>query len=689
MKTYSPSSKRTPIINEHQILLMKFSIPFFLLSFFIFMSCSQQSADNGEAGNPNFENTAGNQDSPLNKFADDSLRLIYTYQDDRNTAALLPYLKHQNTTYLLAATQAFASVQDTTALQSLAALLTHAEAPIREAAAYAIGQIGSISVSQKLIETLEQETEEAVKIKLLEAIGKCASPSSIKFLATFYGDKNLAYGVALGLFRGLLKGQSTEAGLVRIVNLLNSSSTAQTRIIASTYLARARKQNLNTYLNPISQTLRNDNNPFVRMNCARALAQTNPTSAEDELINALQYDENYLVKINALRAMNSLGGEAFKDAAFNALADKNIQVGIVASELISKHATKKDQKALKTQLETVEHWQIKSNLLAALTKVKAKNSKLIISRLKESDNIYEQGYLLVALANDIEKYGIIKERLIHATHPVIKNYAMMALASVRTHEDYERLKKQHKQIDQEFIEVIKHCLASKDIALIYHASLLLQNPKIDFKNQLESLDFIEQSLSSLTLPRDIEAYQALNKTLDYLKGNQSNTPIPSNTEKHAIDWSFTSKIPANQQIKIHTTKGEITLQLMVEETPGTVSEILQLIQKGFYDGKTFHRVVPNFVAQGGCPRGDGFGGLDYTIRSEFPPLYYNEGYVGMASAGKDTESCQWFITHSPTPHLDGRYTIFAKVISGMPIVHRLTIGDIIEQIEIMDTAPDA
>ena len=259
----------------------------------------------------------------------------------------------------------------------------------------------------------------------------------------------------------------------------------------------------------------------------------------------------------------------------------------------------------------------------------------------------------------------------------------MALSKIRTDPNYETLKKRHENIDQEFIDIIKYCMTSKDIALIYHSALLLRNPSIDFKSQLESLTFIEDALNALTLPKDIEAYQELLKTLDYLKGNITPTPIPSYQTDKAIDWDLVSKIAPDQLIKIKTNKGDITLKLMVEAAPGTVSEIVNLVQKGFYDRKTFHRVVPNFVAQGGCPRGDGFGGLDYTIRSEFPALYYQEGYVGMASAGKDTESCQWFITHSPTPHLDGRYTIFAKVVSGMPIVHRLVVGDVIQRIEIV------
>ncbi|HES60200.1 MAG TPA: peptidylprolyl isomerase, partial [Caldithrix sp.] len=109
-----------------------------------------------------------------------------------------------------------------------------------------------------------------------------------------------------------------------------------------------------------------------------------------------------------------------------------------------------------------------------------------------------------------------------------------------------------------------------------------------------------------------------------------------------------------------------------------------LIDQGFYKNKKIHRVVPNFVIQDGCPRGDGWGSPDFSIRSEFSMINYEEGSIGMASAGKDTESSQWFITHSPTPHLDGRYTNFGKVISGIGIVHQIEVGDEILDMEIVE-----
>jgi cyclophilin family peptidyl-prolyl cis-trans isomerase len=213
------------------------------------------------------------------------------------------------------------------------------------------------------------------------------------------------------------------------------------------------------------------------------------------------------------------------------------------------------------------------------------------------------------------------------------------------------------------------------------AAGLIQNPELNFKTEYPDAGFLKTALDKLKLPQDVETYQELQKAIAYLEGKNI-PPNPQNPFSHPIDWQFVQNIPVRQLAEIQTNKGEITLELFVEDAPGTVANFVQLAQSNFFDGKNFHRVVPNFVVQGGDPRGDGWGGTDYALRSEFANLRYREGYVGMASAGKDTESCQWFITHSPTPHLDGRYTIFARVTKGLDVLHLLEVGDKIEQVKI-------
>ena len=106
-----------------------------------------------------------------------------------------------------------------------------------------------------------------------------------------------------------------------------------------------------------------------------------------------------------------------------------------------------------------------------------------------------------------------------------------------------------------------------------------------------------------------------------------------------------------------------------------VKSVITLTNKGFYNGLTFHRVVPGFVIQGGCPRGDGWGDAGYFLRSEFNLHKYQRGTVGMAHSGKDTAGSQIFITQTAQYHLDGRYTIIGRVTKGMDIVDKIEAGD--------------
>ncbi|MCO6484501.1 MAG: peptidylprolyl isomerase [Saprospiraceae bacterium] len=133
-----------------------------------------------------------------------------------------------------------------------------------------------------------------------------------------------------------------------------------------------------------------------------------------------------------------------------------------------------------------------------------------------------------------------------------------------------------------------------------------------------------------------------------------------------------------------TKRGNILLALDPGHAPGSVANFITLAKSGFYNGKTFHRVVPGFVIQGGCPRGDGYGSLNYTLRSELTGAFYEvSGLLGMASAGPHTEGVQFFITHAPAPHLNGRYSCFGRVASGMDVVHAIRPGDVMESVEII------
>jgi len=138
---------------------------------------------------------------------------------------------------------------------------------------------------------------------------------------------------------------------------------------------------------------------------------------------------------------------------------------------------------------------------------------------------------------------------------------------------------------------------------------------------------------------------------------------------------------------IETEKGRINLELFDEDAPGTVENFVKLAEKGFYDGLTFHRVIPGFVIQGGCPKGNGTGGPGYTIKCEVDnnPNKHLCGSLSMAHAGRDTGGSQFFICHAPQPHLDGVHTVFGRVtdLASLDVVWNIEPGDKMNKVAIV------
>lgn len=141
------------------------------------------------------------------------------------------------------------------------------------------------------------------------------------------------------------------------------------------------------------------------------------------------------------------------------------------------------------------------------------------------------------------------------------------------------------------------------------------------------------------------------------------------------------------KVKISTDKGDMIAELYDEATPITVNNFLKLTNDGFYNGLNFHRVIPGFVIQGGCPNGTGVGGPGYTIQCEVtaPNQYHDRGVLSMAHAGRNTGGSQFFICHNRqgTQHLDGNHTCFGKVVEGLDVIDQIAPGDKINSIELI------
>ncbi|RME54106.1 peptidylprolyl isomerase [Candidatus Woesearchaeota archaeon] len=161
---------------------------------------------------------------------------------------------------------------------------------------------------------------------------------------------------------------------------------------------------------------------------------------------------------------------------------------------------------------------------------------------------------------------------------------------------------------------------------------------------------------------------------------------------HAVDNVLTGKSvldtqqSSNRFAIIKTDKGNIKFELFEKRAPITTKNFIDLAKKGFYNGLTFHRVIPGFVIQGGDPNGDGTGGPGYTIKDEFHPelKHDSKGIVSMANRGPNTGGSQFFITLNPQPHLDGKHSVFGKVVEGLDIIDKIQKGDVMKEVMIVD-----
>ena len=148
------------------------------------------------------------------------------------------------------------------------------------------------------------------------------------------------------------------------------------------------------------------------------------------------------------------------------------------------------------------------------------------------------------------------------------------------------------------------------------------------------------------------------------------------------ETQISEKLP---KIQIQTERGNMTIEMFEDEAPNTVANMISLIEKGYYDGLNFHRVIPDFMIQGGCPHGTGTGGPGYGFDDECAPdrRHDSAGVLSMANAGPGTNGSQFFITHGPTPHLDGKHTVFGKVTEGQEVVDEIKQGDVMQTVLVL------
>jgi cyclophilin family peptidyl-prolyl cis-trans isomerase len=327
-------------------------------------------------------------------------------------------------------------------------------------------------------------------------------------------------------------------------------------------------------------------------------------------------------------------------------------------------------------------------------KIPSKNfiSQKLIEQYNASQQPYQKALILRALGNYTWNYQFLSRQLLPINDslrlsPLLQSSCAEALVEIRSSEDFDKVLGMNRQrVVEELNAIFRQCIEKGDVGVQAVIATMLVNPKLDFKTAYPDYNFLKTARNALRMPTDLETWAILGQAIDYFGGKSIEPPYTAPTYKNTQliqpDWQIIKTINKQTTATIETSRGNIVLKFD-PLAPATVSHFIQLANAGFYNNKTFHRVVTNFVVQGGCPRGDGWGGSELCVPSELSTnKYWEAGCVGMASAGKDTEGTQFFITHAPTVHLDGNYTMFAKVSSGIEVVHRLQLGDTIRTVRI-------
>lgn len=639
----------------------------------------------------------------------EQVQKLYNLRDQHKTDSLKGYLASPNATLRYLAALSFASIRDSNAVDALIPLLRDAVEDVRIAAAFSLGQIGHVRAEKPLTQAFlagdSLSEHQRLNAVILEAVGKCGTLQNLRNIASVRtyqpSDTLLLEGQCRAIFRFGRRNITDPAATAQMINYVaNERIPAPARLMAAHYLGRTADvapDSAQAVLMAAAFVRANDN-PDIRMALATALGKSVTRPAFAILSKVIRSEQDWRVKCNIINALAKFQYDTVRSLVTPFVADPNPHVSRTAANFFVANGQAKDGDF---------YWRIPNNMgnvnisfLSQIALLQASNKWLsgksepqskdyVNYRLKEifqqSKNPYERAACITALAEFGWNYRWIHDKGFNDAHAAVKSGAAEALQTIiKKPNFYAFFGEAAKGVRRELYYYLREIIASGDPGMIAASAGGFRTEPLNYRTLRDSLripDF-KTALNKLKMPRDVEAYMALDDAIAYFEERPA--PPPYHPQwNHAIDWDRMKVVTSKTTVTLEMARGKVTLEMYPEWAPGSVANFLDLAGTGFFNGKTFHRVVPNFVVQAGCPRGDGYGALDYTIRTEIGPVWYDkEGYLGMASAGPDTEGTQFFITHSPTPHLDGTYTIFGRVISGMDVVHQVLPGDVIDRVNI-------
>ncbi len=640
------------------------------------------------------------------------LQALVDLQTARDGAALQERLSSSESAIRARAALALASVQDPTAFDPLVERLTDADPDVRRNAAFALGQLALDDGGLVLLRALSAESDQDVRARLIDALGKRGGLDVIAELLTM-SRPNEEPAHTLALSRAALREVRPPGVIEVLVERLNHPNP-EVRARSAYYFGRAGSPSAWSPFAPQVRAVL-DAYPVTEASAMDLLAGFGRLGEVEEdagRISRWMIDAtDWRTRHNAARAVMSprwLESPSIQEALLVALDDASEHVRVAAAGSIGLLIWSSEEHLERARgwiQGPAENWRVQA-IFAPILAALGSGDLVLAWTTRMAD------YHPVATARGIQALGAVDTSeaielffdLADHPDPLVRAAAISTLAQRRARgvvgdEPIERFYELFARAleDPENLPVARAAVALShpDFAAL-GAESALERAFLDRRAQGDAnvlVPILESSgSSSLPLLREVVEEdglllrEAAARALDRLTGEQ--VPLGGGEvsfPRRTIDWPALEALGTSPRIRIETDQGSMTLRLYPEQAPLSVQNFVEQVTRGEHDGTRFHRVVSNFVAQAGdFGLGDGGGTTGYRIRSEFTQLPFQRGVIAMASAGKDTEGSQYYLTHSMQPHLEGGYTSFGWIEDGAAVLDRIQQGDQVLRMTLLD-----
>lgn len=652
-------------------------------------------------------------------WAEPGLREVVELQLDRNGAELTELLGSEDPRIRARAALALGSVQDPEAAQALARLLNDPEPGVRREAAFAMGQVSQPDGGQALLNALADESDEEVRLQLLDALGKRVARGVADGMMSFESrTEREEVHYLLALSRMGLSQVAPEGMVERIVEALSHPEPGPRKAAAYLFGRSVTPELWNAERDRLREALdRLARNDPAAIQLLLGLGLLRDWADVPRLREWLRSGEDWRIRVAAARALGEgalVEASGVREALLDAMeADPSVHVAVAASTALTGGAGPAPELMARARrlllegpadrwpahLSIVEYWVAGAETgpalewarrVGGLSPLAALRTVQLLAPLPADEvtdflhqmadhgdprvramALLELGHRWRSVPMGEAEMASLRARLVAA----LEEGAPVEVA--RAAQVLESPGFRSSGVGEEVLEAIRARVATPgDDPVLVLTSLF------DLAGQLQldaALPLLREGLAHPE-PRVRAAAGHGIERIEGQRPSEGELPDP----ERRIDWDALEALGPEPRLHIETGKGTLILRLDPTQAPQTVQAITELAAQGRYDGSYFHRVVPGFVAQGGdVSLGDGQGSPGFAIRSEFTRIPFQRGVVGMASSGKDTEGSQFFVAHARAPHLDGNYTAFGWLVSGEEVLDGILEGDVIEGMEVV------